>query len=133
MVILPQSKTVNESNPVLLRCEASGYPVPTITWTKDGRQFQAAQRTVKIGQSRKSDAGRYVCTADNGVGQPKTAEAYVTVRCKYRHVINWQNEIETVTTRNRPWLSVFARIFLYTLYYFLEIQLMVQIWKINYI
>ena len=88
MVILPQNKTVNESNPVLLRCEASGYPAPTITWTKDGRQLQGAQTTVNIGQSRENDAGRYVCTADNGVGQPKTAEAYIIVQCKYRHVID---------------------------------------------
>ena len=90
MVILPQNKTVNESNPVLLRCEASGYPAPTITWTKDGRKLQGAQRTVNIAQSRKSDAGRYVCTADNGVGQPRTAEAYITVQCKCRRVIDWQ-------------------------------------------
>ena len=89
IVIVPQSKTVNESNRVLLRCEASGYPVPTITGTKDGRQFQGAQRTVNVGQSTKSDAGRYVCTADNGVGQPKTAEVYIIVQCMYRHVIDW--------------------------------------------
>ena len=90
MVILPQNKIVNESNPVLLRCEASGYPAPTITWTKDGRQLHGAQRTMNIAQSRKSDAGRYVCTADNGVGQPKTAEAYVIVQCKCKHVVDWQ-------------------------------------------
>ena len=91
MVILPQNKTVNKSYPVLLRCEASGgYPAPSITWAKDGRQLHGAQRTVTIGQSRKSDAARYVCTAHNGVGQPKTAEAYVTVQCKCRHVIDWQ-------------------------------------------
>ena len=90
IVMLPQNNTVNESNPVLLRCEASGYPAPTITWTKDGSQLQEAQRTVNIGQSRKSDAGRYVCTVDNGVGQPETAEAYVIVQCKCKHVIDWQ-------------------------------------------
>ena len=88
IVILPENKTVSESNPVLLRCEASGYPAPTITWTKDGRQLPGAQRTVNIGQSRKSDAGRYVCTADNGIGQPETAEAYITVQCKCRHIID---------------------------------------------
>ena len=88
LVMVPQSKTVNEWNPVLLRCQASGYPAPTITWTKDGRRLQGAQRDVNIAQSRRSDAGRYVCTADNGVGQPKTAEAYVVVQCKCRHVID---------------------------------------------
>ena len=90
LVMVPQSKIVNEWNPVLLRCQASGYPVPTITWTKDGRRLLGAQRDVNIAQSRKSDAGRYVCTADNGVGPPKAAEAYVTVQCKYKHVIDWQ-------------------------------------------
>ncbi|CAK8691082.1 unnamed protein product [Clavelina lepadiformis] len=61
-----------------LRCVATGIPIPTITWMKDGHT-QTNQRTVKIrGNGRflvfyKADVaaheGAYECTADNGVGE----------------------------------------------------------------
>ena len=40
------------------------------------------QKHLSIPTSHRSDAGMYVCTASNGVGQDKTAKAYVTVQCK---------------------------------------------------
>ena len=88
---LPRNETVNETNPVLITCEASGYPAPTITWTKDGNPLTASDKTVDITQSKRADTGRYVCKADNGVGQPQTAAAYITVQCKSCQI--WSQEM----------------------------------------
>ena len=74
----PQSKTINEGDRLQLTCKASGQPTPTITWTKDGNQLG---KTVDIQNSKRTDAGTYVCKAENKVTQV-TASAQVTVQCK---------------------------------------------------
>ena len=86
--VLPQNLTVNETNPIVVSCDASGFPEPSFTWTKD-RQVVSQEKRLNIQRSNRSNAGMYVCTASNGVGQDKTAKAYVTVQCKFvfRHII----------------------------------------------
>ena len=74
--------TVNETKPVVLSCDASGFPEPSFTWTKDGQEVSQSEQ-LNIQKSNRSDTGMYVCTASNGVGQDKTAQAYVTVQCKF--------------------------------------------------
>ena len=82
----PQNKTMNEGNRLQLTCKASGQPTPTITWTKDGHQLG---KTVDIQNSKRTDAGTYVCEAENKVTQV-TASAQVTVQCKSeRYVPVW--------------------------------------------
>ena len=77
--------TVNEQDPIDLICVASGYPVSTMTWTKDGRPVQSARGgVIHINSSTRQDAGMYVCKADNGVGQADQKKSYVTVNCKWR-------------------------------------------------
>jgi len=78
---LPPNKTVNETNPIVLNYDASGFPEPSFTWRKDG-QVLSQSRQLNIQRSQRSDAGMYVCTASNGVGQDKTATIYVTIQCK---------------------------------------------------
>ena len=87
--MFPQNVTVNETKPVVLSCDASGFPEPSFTWTKDGQEVSRSER-LNIQRSDRSDAGMYVCTAGNGVGQDMTAQAYVTVQCKFlfHRVIN---------------------------------------------
>lgn len=62
-------------------CDASGFPKPSITWTKDGQVMSQAKQ-LKIPRSDRSNAGMYVCTASNGLGQDRTAKIYVAVQCK---------------------------------------------------
>ena len=76
----PQDTTVNEGDPLQLTCKASGQPIPTITWTKDGQQLG---KTLNIQKSKRTDAGKYVCKADNKVKEAKTASAQVKVQCKF--------------------------------------------------
>ena len=64
-----------------MSCVASGFPTPSLTWTKNG-QFVSQSKNLNIQSSGRSDAGMYVCTARNGLGQDKTAKAFVTVQCK---------------------------------------------------
>lgn len=40
-VQLPENVSVVVKNPVALSCEASGIPLPAITWLKDGRPIKA--------------------------------------------------------------------------------------------
>ena len=86
--VFPQNLTVNETNPIVVTCDASGFPEPSFTWTKDG-QVLSQPKELSIQRSGRNDAGMYVCSANNGVGQEKTAKAYVTVQCKFvsRHII----------------------------------------------
>ncbi len=45
-------------------------------------QSTAVSKDPNTRSSARSNAGMYVCTASNEVGQDKTAEVYVTVQCK---------------------------------------------------
>jgi len=76
---LPKNLTVNETNVIVVSCDASGFPKPYFTWTKDG-QVLSQLKKLNIQSSHRSNSGMFVCTASNGVGQDKTAKAYVTVQ-----------------------------------------------------
>ena len=78
--VFPQNVQVNEANPIVLSCDASGFPEPSFAWMKDG-QVVSKSKQLNI-QSDRSSSGIYVCTASNGVGNVQTAKAYVTVQCK---------------------------------------------------
>ena len=88
--ILPQNVTANLSNPIVVNCRASGFPTPSISWKKHIKGT-AVSKDPNTQNSGRSDAGMYVCTASNGVGQDKAAEVYVTVQCKsiFQHVIEF--------------------------------------------
>ena len=81
ITVLPQNATVNETNPIVMRCDASGFPTPSLKWTKNG-EVVSHLKQLNIQRSSRSDAGMYECRASNGVGQNKAAKAYVTVQCK---------------------------------------------------
>ena len=80
--------TVNESDTKFLFCNASGNPPPVITWTKEGdTNFRRNGETLSLNAIAKDDRGTYICTASNGIGQNATANATITVQCKYFSVI----------------------------------------------
>lgn len=80
--VFPQSVQVNETNPIVLSCDASGFPEPSFVWMKDGR-IVSKLKQLNIQRSERSYSGIYVCTASNGVGEDQMAKAYVTVQCKF--------------------------------------------------
>ena len=76
--------TVDEGNAINLRCDVSGFPVPTVTWQKDRKPFQSAgSGVIHIGRSTRQDAGTYICKADNRVAPADEKITFVTVHCKY--------------------------------------------------
>ena len=82
--------TVSSANPVVvegqrvsLDCNATGNPAPNVTWTKDGNNsvlYQGERYT--IDSITRQQAGRYICTAENGIGNKLNATFAVIVHCK---------------------------------------------------
>ncbi|KAM7388095.1 hypothetical protein PAMP_024296 [Pampus punctatissimus] len=73
----PTERKVILSKPLILECEAGGYPPPSLTWLKDGVPVRDGESVRIIDQGRKieilsaivSDSGRYVCVATSIAGE----------------------------------------------------------------
>ncbi|XP_028442537.1 hemicentin-1 isoform X3 [Perca flavescens] len=78
-VQLPENVSVVVKNPVALSCEASGIPLPAITWLKDGRPIKATSsvrvlsggRSLRLMHVAVEDAGRYTCIVSNSAGEER--------------------------------------------------------------
>ena len=74
---------VTEGSNVTLHCNATGNPIPNITW-----RCNANSTVLHHGQSyimyniNRNQAGNYICSAWNGIGNKKNATVTVTVHCK---------------------------------------------------
>ena len=70
---------------VTLICNASGDPLPNITWTKIGvahDQFNFTGHKLHIFNVKRTDVGLYRCTANNGFGREATRVSVVNINCK---------------------------------------------------
>uniref|UniRef100_A0A3B3BIE7 Hemicentin 1 n=1 Tax=Oryzias melastigma TaxID=30732 RepID=A0A3B3BIE7_ORYME len=74
----PENISVVVKNPVALSCEASGIPLPTISWLKDGRPIKTSNsvrilsgRSVRLMHVAVEDAGRYTCIVSNSAGEER--------------------------------------------------------------
>ncbi|XP_076984267.1 hemicentin-2 [Tamandua tetradactyla] len=72
---LPSIVQVLAFEEVVLPCEASGIPRPTITWQKEGLSIPAGASTqvlpsgqLRISHASEKDAGNYFCIAHNSAG-----------------------------------------------------------------
>lgn len=76
--------TLKKGGNVSLFCNASGFPNPTITWTKnvDGADVPIEKDNwiIFTGISR-NESGNYTCYANNTCG-PKTSVTSIEVQCK---------------------------------------------------
>ncbi|XP_073903349.1 hemicentin-1 isoform X3 [Castor canadensis] len=76
---VPENISVVEKNSVSLTCEASGIPLPAITWLKDGwpislgssMRILSGGRTLRLMQTRIEDAGQYTCVVRNAAGEER--------------------------------------------------------------
>ncbi|XP_035384811.1 hemicentin-1 isoform X2 [Electrophorus electricus] len=74
-----QNVSVVVRNPVALTCEASGIPLPVITWLKDGQPISASSsvrvisggRSLRLMHAAVEDAGRYTCIVSNSAGEDR--------------------------------------------------------------
>ncbi|XP_031551360.1 hemicentin-1-like [Actinia tenebrosa] len=69
---------VDEGKDVSIVCNAIGYPVPNITWTKDGTVIGVG-RIFNIARVKRNDSSCYTCTADNGIGHAKNASTCLDI------------------------------------------------------
>uniref|UniRef100_UPI003AAED308 roundabout homolog 1-like n=1 Tax=Centroberyx gerrardi TaxID=166262 RepID=UPI003AAED308 len=82
----PVDVMVVVGEPAVLECQPPrGHPEPTISWRKDGTSLDSGERiTIRSGKlmitnTRKSDAGKYICVGTNMVGERESEIAELTV------------------------------------------------------
>ena len=90
MAVTPAKLIVKESGTASFQCSASGYPEPTITWSKLHNMSELSQTAVSRGKLliknlSRSDSGEYKCSASNILGQ---AEALVQLEVNGKFFIN---------------------------------------------
>ena len=72
-----------------LCCNATGNPVPTISWTKDGspvnsiNSFLTDNKRLTITNVSRTDSGEYQCVANNSLGNDISNAATLNIQCKY--------------------------------------------------
>uniref|UniRef100_A0A3P9QEM2 Neural cell adhesion molecule L1 n=1 Tax=Poecilia reticulata TaxID=8081 RepID=A0A3P9QEM2_POERE len=87
----PESVTVFSTEDLVMKCEASGVPMPSFSWTKDGKPFDPSADTElnvtksfgsfafstlsKTMDTLKPNQGKYVCYATNKLGTAVSKEA----------------------------------------------------------
>ena len=70
---------------LILTCNSSGDPLPSITWTRDGvpqSQFNFSGYELHIANAERKDVGSYRCTASNGYGKDVSKVIVVGLNCK---------------------------------------------------
>ena len=89
MLEISGKTTVLEGSNLHLTCIALGLPQPNITWTKEKPGNRGITVVVQEGKLltitdiKRTDAGIYTCTANNGFGKPESRTVYVNVTCEY--------------------------------------------------
>ena len=94
----------NETYPVMLTCQATGEPVPNISWyfngvminVSDTSKYRIESRSInttaiegrlEVFNATSSDVGTYVCIATNGLGSDRSV-GVLTVNGKEMFSIN---------------------------------------------
>jgi hypothetical protein len=78
-----KSQIINEGDTLILKCGATGDPLPNITWTmSNSTSVISYEPLLTIRNISRFDEGTYVCMASNGVGENDTAIARIYVNCK---------------------------------------------------
>ncbi|XP_055367591.1 hemicentin-1 [Betta splendens] len=82
---LPADVTLNKGHSLTLSCQAQGTPTPVISWTVNNSPYsgatvdEAGRSSISISNVTMSDAGTYVCIAENSVGSIR-ALSFVHIR-----------------------------------------------------
>ena len=72
----PAPVTVNVADPIALSVTATGIPVPTYQWYKDGLAISGATAaSYTVASATTADAGSYTVVVSNGIGSNATSDA----------------------------------------------------------
>lgn len=81
----PWQVDIEAEQNVTLTCNASGDPLPNVTWTKVGvvqDQLNFSGHRLHIFNVKGTDVGLYRCTANNGFGSEASRVSVVNINCK---------------------------------------------------
>ncbi|XP_054713925.1 hemicentin-1-like [Uloborus diversus] len=99
IVELPKSEDLSVGDTLVLICEASGQPLPGITWLLNNTQVTGSAYSA-FGHSKlvvenvgKEDQGTYICLAQNAAGEKKAAAA---VRVRAPPIIMESSDVKSV-------------------------------------
>nr|XP_058955531.1 hemicentin-1-like [Pocillopora verrucosa] len=89
----PQRKniSVRDSESLMIKCHASGFPTPNITWKRLGKTI--GNQALYFNSIKKRDSGVYLCEAHNQAGKDSTE---ITVR------VDDSDDLESPTTERVP-------------------------------
>ncbi|NWU93884.1 HMCN1 protein, partial [Upupa epops] len=74
---MPENISIVEKNPISLDCEATGIPLPSIMWLKNGwpvtlnnsMRILSGGRTLRLTHTSVADEGQYTCVVTNAAGE----------------------------------------------------------------
>ena len=75
---------MNQNVEVYLNCTAEGLPNPNISWS---RLSDNSIVTIPLYITGRKDQGGYRCKAYNGIGDPDTADVFITVQSKSNSIL----------------------------------------------
>ena len=78
------NETLEEGGDLLLYCNATGFPDPTITWRKDG--VDESSSWLNFTNINRDEAGNYTCHANNTCGDASVM-ASIDVQCKNTFIV----------------------------------------------
>jgi len=81
---------MTEGGNLTLSCNATGNPVPTISWTRDGCpvntsgriNFSENKKELTMTDLSRTESGEYRCVATNSLGNDTSNAATLNVQCK---------------------------------------------------
>ena len=86
-VVPPLVVTVQQGQNIKLQCLATGYPSPTITWSRTDGVLESgkvnANGSLVLENVKKGDSGQYMCTAKNALGK-KTYSCLVDMQLEVK-------------------------------------------------
>jgi len=86
----PSSLKWTTTDPIELKCAASGSPVPSLSWLKNGNELSSQDAAkvryyeggavLTISSVTSSDSGMYQCLAENNVGNVQATASVIVHR-----------------------------------------------------
>lgn len=96
ITVPPRNITKLEGDKAEFICEAKALPsnvshrwfhngveISQLSWLET-RTLVRRDGTLFINPTSSEDSGRYTCEVTNGIGNPESASAYLSVECKYK-------------------------------------------------